>query len=284
MIQVIDLSALVPAELVNAPDFLAMVIPDIAEAARTEIIRLAQERLGSTGEDYIQNVSPVAYHLPKGKLPMGDALAATIVLSGWLPNSVENGWPGGDMKVWLLAGRNAKTGKTGGRYNTVPFRHGTPGVTGANFPEMGSAYATSFRVNKLSLEQVGSLTREEASRLGKKIHSAAMELKPTISHPKTGTKWGGRLDAGTGGAGLLRPHHKTDIYAGMVREQKTYRKATQSKYSTFRRVSDKSDASAWIHPGIEGVHLFEAGAEYIDKAARFLFGKALEGAFAGARS
>mgnify|MGYP001581022848 FL=1 len=58
--------------------------------------------------------------------------------------------------------------------------------------------------------------------------------------------------------------HKSNIYEGMVKIQKTYEKATQSKYMTFRRVSDLSDPMAWIHPGFNAKNFAESAINQTD--------------------
>lgn len=269
----IDLEKLIPPELLAYPNVIAAVIPDIAEAIRTEIARLAGERLRSTSEDYTQGLQPVKYNLSGGKLPAGESRVASIALVGWLPNAVEHGWPGGDMKPALLRGRNSRSTKTGGRYNVVSFRHGTPGTTGRNAPPMGSAYAFGARMVPGGVQDTGHMSKAAAEKLGKQIHKAAKQLAATTGAPGAKTQWGGKLLAGM--APKLEPHHKTDIYAGMVRQEKVYKKATQSQYSTFRAVSSKSDSRSWIHPGIEGHRLFDAGATYAGKAAEHLLQQAL---------
>ncbi|MAD95960.1 MAG: hypothetical protein CMB99_01400 [Flavobacteriaceae bacterium] len=244
---------------------MADVIRGTVDAMHAELTRLAHEKLMTSTEDYVQGIQPPVFHLPAGRLPAGEQVVASIVLVGWLPNAIENGYPGGDMKEGLLSGRNMKMTAKGVRYNTVPFRHGTPGTSGRNFPPMGAAYKDA-------------MGDEDAARMGKRVHRAAKKLTGTRTHPGASkTDWGGRLAAGTGGAGLLRPHHKTDIYAGMVRQEKTYKKATQSSYHTFRRVSDNSDPRSWMHPGIEGKHLFKDVADYAPEAAARLVRAALAG-------
>ncbi len=114
-----------------------------------------------------------------------------------------------------------------------------------------------------------------AKRLGRRVYRRARKLSATTTEPGGHTKWGDRLQAGT--APKLKEHHKTDIFAGMVRQEKTYAKATQSQYTTFRAVSDKSDDASWLHPGIEGQHLFEEVAGEIGGIATRLFAAALSG-------
>lgn len=169
------------------------------------------------------------------------------------------------MKPWLLAGRNAKVGADGKRYNTVPFRHGTPGSRGTHAQPMGSAFS-----------KAGRMSAAEAKKLGKRVYDRAKKLEGSRTSPGGKTRWGERLKAGH--APKLKDHHVTDIYAGMVKMQKFYAKATQSQYMTFRRVSENSKPEAWIHPGIEGVHIFDKIAERIPKIASFLIQQAVAGA------
>lgn len=266
----VDLSSALPAQLASLPGVVADIARGVTEQIRAEIIRLANERLHLSSEDYIQGLQPARYHDPNA----GSGVFSSIVLTGWLPNAVEHGWSGGDMKEALLKGRNAKVTPKGVRYNTVPFRHGTPGTRGTNFPAMGSAYAAGFgALPGGGFQAQGTLEAAQAAKLGRRVHKAAKALEATRSHPDKGTQWGGRLEAGL--APLLRPHHKTDIYAGMVRERKVYQHAEQSQYSTFRRVSDNSDPGSWIHPGIEGHRLFDEGAKVAAHAAKVLVDAAL---------
>lgn len=270
----VDLTQAIPPELLALPRALRAILPDVAEECRNEVIRQAHAKLGSTAEDYIAGLQTVKYEYVGGELPAGDFTLASVTLEGWLPNAIEFGWAGGDMKVWLLAGPNAKETKKGVRYNTVPFRHGAPGGTERHFPTMGSAY--EFHIVGTGNEALrGIMDTARAVKLGQRVYAEASKLTATTSHSKTGTKWGDRLEEGL--APLLRSHHKTDIYAGMVRETKVYRKKEQPQYKTFRRVSDNSDPAAWIHPGIEARHLFQDGAEYMQKAAAHIFQSALRG-------
>lgn len=256
MIVEIDLTSAMPAGLAAYPAVIRGIIPDIAEAVRTEIVRRAGQELGTTANDYIQGLLPVQYHFPSGKVPDGEHTVATIALAGWLPNALEQGWSGGDLKVFLLSGRNSKTAKGGGRYNVVPFRHGAPGGSRRNIQKMGDAH-----------EKAGRMTHKQAQKMARSVHKAAKNLKP-----------GERL--GAGHSPKLRPHHSTSIHTGMQRQRKKYKSATQSKYMTFRTVSSKS--SGWVHPGIEPHEFFDEAADYADKVAGKLFQKALSGAAKGA--
>ncbi len=239
MIEIGDIP--LPSELMAVPSVIQTVIPDIAEAVRNEIVRMAHTKLHSTSQDYVLGVMPVKYHFPSGSIPMeGTPVVATIVLVGQLPNMLEAGWSGGDMKAALLGGKSAKTAADGTRYATVPFRHGTPKASGRNFPAMGSAHA-------------GDLGKE----IGKRVYGRARRLKPRTSEHR-----GTHLPAGL--APKLRQHHKTDIYAGMT---KTKGPGRSTQYRTFRRVSEKSAPQSWIHPGIEPAGIFVAANDYASRVA-----------------
>lgn len=210
------------------------ILSGVASAARAEWIRQASMELKSTSRDYIQGIQEIEYK--------GDK--AFISLVGQLPNMIEQGFPATDMKQHLLRGPKSKIGADGKRYNTVPFRHGSPGSGGRN---VGAA-------------------------MPKSIHNLAKALSPTVSRP------GGLDQGGSGGSSVVygqrlhagmkmsdatrkvlttkqRDHHKSGIHEGMIRQEKTYEGATQSSYSTFRRVSENSDPKAWLHPGITARHL-----------------------------
>ena len=133
MIEAIDLTKLMPAGLKAFPQAVMAVIPAMADITRNEIIRLAGERLTSSSQLYAAAVQVPKFHFPSGKIPDGLQTVASITLIDWLPNAIEKGWSGMDLKPALLDGRNAKDMKGGGRYNIVPFRHGSPGTSGRNF-------------------------------------------------------------------------------------------------------------------------------------------------------
>lgn len=275
MIEVVDIA--VPPLLAGYPEVVRQALPEIAEAVRGEIVALAGRELTTTGQDYIQSVGVLHVALSPQQLRRGDSTFATIVLTGWLPNAVEMGYSGGDMKEALLNSRNAKTSKDGKRYMVVPFRHGTPGTTGRSFGEMGGPDQRHG-----GADGSDPLSPSAGRKLGRSIHRHAKRLGGTTSHPQHGTQWGQRLAAGTGGAKPRQNKnsgykHKTDIYAGMVRKEKTYAKATQSSYWTFRMVSENSDPASWHHPGIPAHNFFKRAAARIPHIAHTVFHHAIRG-------
>lgn len=226
----IDLGAVVQALAlgVPTPKEADQILRGLGAAAYAAWVKLAQETLKSTARDYIGALT--LEHYPKRE---------EVVLTGLLPNMVENGWPGGDMRGWMLKGPKVKTAKDGSRYLAVPFRHGTPGTHGRN---------------------VGVVMPPE-------VYRAARRLAPTTSvhHAPTGrmrTAWGQRLmphnkglrkDTRAALNTLMRPWHTTSIHTGMLKRVTTYPSGAKSTaYQTFRTISSKTpeDPRSWFHGGI----------------------------------
>lgn len=174
----------------------------------------------------------------------------TIILSGKFPNMIEHGISAFDLKVGLLEGRNAKISKDGSKYNTVPFRHATTNAIGEN-----SAFSNV---------------------MPKLVHDIAKQLDATITQMGMKTSYGGSLQEESlpypYNQATVRPQiieensklnteqlasyqRKYSIFAGMIRNEKTYDTSTQNTYTTFRRVSSKSPKNAFIHKGIKAYNL-----------------------------
>ncbi|HUV65957.1 MAG TPA: hypothetical protein VMW24_18830 [Sedimentisphaerales bacterium] len=250
----VDISQLVPAVLEQffSSDMMESIIDDLAEGARAKWISLARSELTSAKEDYIRGIQPV-------ESKPGERV---ITLVGWLPNSVESGIGGYDMRMTLLGPGKGKRNASGGYYRAIPFRHGTPGSQGLAGAPMGSQHA-------------GQMGSERARQMGQDIWDVAKRLRPSKqAQPRSRTSWGDRLRAGM--APKLKPHHKTDIFAGMVKVKHTYQKASGNKYMTFRTIST-SNPEGWMHPGITGRHLSEQVEAWIERTAPVMLKRALEG-------
>lgn len=225
MIQRIDLSTLARGAMPAAvdPEYVRQVVEGLAHAARAHWDALAGQRLRSTSAAYRAGILPVEVGTPGGEI------VGTVTLEGILPNMIEHGWAARDLRASLLGARSRRRprrdrrGAQVGWYNVVPFRHGTPGTSGRN---------------------VGA-------PMPAPIHDMARDLKATLSAAGRPTQWGSSLPGGT--VPKLRAHHVTDPYAGMYRFAKTYARATQSQYRTFRTISDspRQDPRSWQHPGIK---------------------------------
>lgn len=233
-----DIAALTSTEAQTA------LLATIADGAYAKWVRLAQTELTGTRSAYIDGLQ---YTGQRGA--QGASIEAVITLVGEMPNLIEQGQAAYDMHDTLLGpnvpvaprgqrGKHPKAG--GGFYRAIPFRHQGPDSTGIHSAPMGSAYS----------ETMGE---GEAYNLGQAIYKAAKKLKPTLGQPAGKVQWGGKLPAGM--APKLRPHHATDIYAGMYKQRKTYKSATQSQYVTFRTISTGSPG--WVRKATEGKHFAE---------------------------
>jgi hypothetical protein len=266
-----NLDEILPKGLMDImnPKLMERILHDVADGAKNEWIRIAGAALSTTREAYLDGLQPVEY-----KPGM-----AVISLVGQLPNIIEEGADAYDMHDTLLGpnvpitppgefGKHIKIDpKTfaAGFYRAIPFRHATPGTKkkprgGAVGVEMGKAYTGHDAV-------------EDAKALGKKVYDKAKRLKGSISDPFGKTAYGGRLPAGI--APKLKPHHKTDIYAGMIKERKTYEKARQSQYITFRMISTGSPG--WKRKATKGRFFSEQVGQYIQRMAPKAFSAFVEG-------
>jgi len=152
---------------------------------------------------------------------------------------LENGKGPWDMKPMLLGGKKSKISKNGVRYNIIPFRHGT-----------SANYAPNSNFNTMP----------------KDIYRQARELKASVKQNGK-MAWGGRLTGtekqyGPGKNPTTGQPHVNGKYEGMVKISKDYAAVTQSKYLTFRVVTDNSPAGSWWHPGYEPHHIAAGVAKY----------------------
>lgn len=156
---------------------------------------------------------------------------------------IENGVPAVDMKLWPATSPRAKVTANGKRYLTIPFRHNTPG-NGALAPAMPPQVYTAAR--NLGASQM----------TGRKLRvNAHGDPVPAYRY-----LWSTSLSAGL--APKLKPEHKTDPYAGMVRMTTTAGgKKSSSAYLTFRTLSENSAPGSWIIPAKPAQHVARDLAE-----------------------
>lgn len=247
-------------------DVLYGIMDNVAASARNHWIKLAKEDTSHLRTDYLRAIQPVDI----GKNTW------TIALVGEIAHLLELGDGPLDMRDTLLGPnvpvvppgeRGKHAAVNGGYYRPIPFRHTGPSSGKVVGSAMGAAYT-------------GMLGAQGARKLGQTIKKAAKQLSasktsPTMvygSQTKGGKKvwqyagekrtWGDRLKAGY--APKLKAHHKTDIYAGMVRMEKTYEKATQSQYMTFRTISTNV-TDGWIRKPISARNYADKVNAYIEK-------------------
>ena len=229
------------------------VLGNIGQAARAKWIQLAQKNLHGSSATYVNSIQALQIQGPK----------AILTLVGQPANLIEHGMDELDMRTTLLGpnvpvappGQKGKRqAKDGSYYRAIPFRHSTPGSAGTVGAPMGSAY-----------ENVVS----DSKALGRKVYAQAKKLKGSTSDAGGTTRYGGSLPSGL--APKLKSHHSTDIYAGMIRLEKTYEKATQSSYMTFRMISTNPNTTGWIRPATEGVKFSDEVTTFIKQIAPMAF-------------
>lgn len=233
--------AFIPQQVLDqlVPEQADRLVDNLAASAFRHWQRLAQGDQSSLRNDYVNGLQEIR------------RVAGTAVISlvGWAGNLLEHGAPATDLRDVLLGPgvpvvpvgeRGKHQNVEGGFYRAIPFRHMTPGSAAAprgkaSGQEMGSAYRAMLGVDR-------------AKKLGREIYRQALALKvPTTGQPGQRPTYGSRLPAGL--APKLREHHKTDIYAGMIRETKQYAQREQGEYLTFRTIST-TEGEGWIRRAI----------------------------------
>lgn len=191
-----------------------------------------------------------------------------IVAAKKIAEQLEWGTGPWDMKPMLLGGPKSRVGKNG-KYNIIPFRHGTSDKysPNSNFTPMPKNVYKQARELKATIA--------ETKRVANPLYAHSTQGTHSDKHIRT-LQWGGRL-AAQGPAGQNKTsgyQHKNDKYEGMVRVEKTYAKATQSQYMTFRVVSERSAAGSWIHPGYEAHNIAQGVAAFCKSAVEQMIGDA----------
>jgi hypothetical protein len=295
----IDLTEIVPHEVLAmlSDAMVVHALDDVVASAHAKWIRLAQTELHSSRQTYIQGIQR-----PESTGPF----ERTITLVGWLPNAIESGMSAFDLRETLLGpgssirkpimkavGKNSRSGATmyeftGGYYAHIPFRHGTPGSSGLAGGPMGGAYGEQGALSravgggKQPGGQSAIMSTARAHAFGEAVHAAAKAMR---ARHNAGNQRHAADRLHVPGP-LLKAHHKTSIYHGMVKVRKPYRNprtqktTVQSQYATFRTISD-SVSTGWMHPGIEPRHLskqVEAHAARVTHAImRQLYNQAAKG-------
>lgn len=286
----IDLTARLRTRLAAvSPAAVQGVLLDVGEAGRHMWARFAQADLHTTLADYLLGLRPVE----AGK----DSVS--IALVGLLPNLIEQGMDQLDLHMTLL-GPNVPLVPRGQRgkhwsklltlYRHIPFRHATPGSDGLVAPRMGDLHAREFGASR-------------GREIGRAIHKLAKELAATTSQfaaaptgaafgsrPILGpgaaivgaryggavTRWGGRLSRDAAEAiapklanAVTGKEHTTSIFSSMYRFEKTYSRARQSSYGTFRTISTAPGSQGkWIRPKTPGKNFARRVAQGIAPIAR----------------
>ena len=187
----------------------------------------AAQGLRSTREEYVNS-------LEIG----GSGNVSWVKLNGDLPNMLESGAQGWDMKPYYES--NAVHTASGGWYATIPFRHATSQAIGENsvFSNV-MPLAVEKKVKEVNVLKAGDIPKPYDDKK---------------TRPQVVTK-----------SKVFEAYvHKSSIYEGLQRAKETYSSATQSQYVTFRRVSNNSDADAWIHKGFDAKNFADKALDNFD--------------------
>ncbi len=205
-------------------DLMDYTVKEITARFAAEWENEANRTLKTSRQEYIANLNVIDEGFAKG----------AVLLTGWLPNAVEQGMDGFSMIEGFLNGPNAKTSKSGAKYNTIPFSFGAPGSLPENFT--GGILPTEVHEILKERNAGEQLTSFDLKNLPQEYKQPQVKqvIKPVS---KTFEEY----------------QHKSSIYEGV--SKRTDLKTGQNSYGSFRRVSDSSDSNSWIHPGLEAQQL-----------------------------
>lgn len=190
----------------------------------------AKQELHSTRETYIKNL----FVVDEGRM----SGAVVLSYSDPLVRMIEEGCSAFDQKLAFAKSDKRKPSyrKDGptGWYLTVPFKVGTPNTladTGFSFVMPNEVYAAIKNKPVNETTNKATLTKTEVpSQYATPTTRAAVTQIPTSKV-------------------FEEYKRKGSIHEGIVKTKDTT--TGQNSYNSFRRVSDNSDESSWIFPGLE---------------------------------
>jgi hypothetical protein len=214
----------------------------IAKGAQNEWIRLAQERLGTSSEIYVNGLRQAESFAMKE----GTGTSYEISLVGTMPNNFEYGMQPFDMKAvrpgWL-GGSKAKTAKDGSKYVVIPFRHS---ATSQRFAYTGKAAAAPDLKGQMrkAVRDYGldRMTRTGTGQVVRGVTARIPNNAPVHSYLK----------------GMVRTQTPT---SGTT---KSGQQRGSSTLNTFRVMSTKSKSGSWQHPGLKAANLLPEVESWID--------------------
>lgn len=230
LIDTMDLSSEFNLSKKEIDGLLEYTIKQLTTKIATEWQTQAKLNLFKTRNQYMRSIHIV----DKGRFE------GQIKLIGWLPNKVESGMSGFDMKDGFARSPKRKFNKKGGWYLTIPFTHATPGAigdaeifTGGKLPESVYKVAKKLKAGEsLKLSQIPEKYQVPKTRERIVLKSKAFEAYK----------------------------NKSSKYAGIQRNTRP----NYGGYVSFRRVSENSDENSWIHSGIIARNLADKALGNID--------------------
>jgi len=208
----------------------------------------AKQALGSTRNSYLRGL--IIRNEGKGE--------NSVILLGKLNNMIESGAEPYDMKVGFAKSEKVKYTKAGNWYLTIPFRFATPGAIGESEVFDGVMPQEIYDIIK---DKQANIIDGEGNSIQRAEALTNDEIPLQYQTPST------RASVTIASINKVFDSYtaKTNIYEGMIRNQKTYQEASQSTYNTFRRVSKNSSPDSWIHPGFTAKNLLDKGLANVDE-------------------
>lgn len=218
----------------------------LAVAYAYKLEMLAQQELHQTKRRYINSI----------RLIDSGRMEGTVLLDyskDKLVQMIEEGADAFDMKPYFLSSPKVKTGKNGGKYLTIPFRIATPDAVGEAdvFAAIMPKEVYNVVKNKpTDIPTSGGGSRSAGLKLSEiPAQFAIKKIRPVIND--------------NNGNELFKAYqHKNSIFEGMVKQNDSV--TGQNTYRSFRRVSEKSDPMAFIHPGIAKYNLMSKALGQMD--------------------
>lgn len=243
----IDLSSItVPVKMTKAMTLQLQenVLSEISEIFIENWKLQANEKLNRTRNIYKRSIMN----------PVIEGNFSTIELVGALPNMIEEGATAFDIKKGMEKSLKKHNKENGGWFINVPFRWASTDAIADN-------EAFSAKMPLAVYEVAKELDESTEDTSGKIIYGGSLDKRDL---PKKFQGYGVRKEIVSEGKIYGAYKHKSNLYEGMIKIQKTYEKATQSQYISFRRISDLSDPLSWIHPGLSAKHLAEEAINETD--------------------
>lgn len=193
------------------------------------------------------------------------ALAWEIVSDYKYVEDIEGGRPPYDLKRMLSTSMKVRISAKGRRYLIIPFRHNTPG-------NEAHARAMPLGIYKEAADMQPSAVVGHGTRLSGTGAWDTKTKKPARVRARKYV-WGDRLPAGL--APRLKPAHKSDPYAGMVRFTNAKPNGQRySSYITFRVMAEGQPG--WIIPSRPGLWIARNVADSLQRTAQAEFGAAVQ--------
>jgi hypothetical protein len=197
------------------------IVSEVAYTFENNLIQIAGRDLTTSRDEYQKSI--YSNKVTDGVYEVG--------LNGFVANSVEQGITSFDQKEGFKNSSKRHETKDGGWYLTIPFKWKKSGGV-----ESGSQVFSNMMPPEVT---------KVAEKLGNKQQIQKHQIPNSVSEPK-------------------QKIPKSRLYEQYQRKHSVYEGITKTKdssgrggYTSFRRVSNNSDESAWIHPGIEQRGLFQ---------------------------